>query len=1294
LKRRTNRSRFESLEQRRLLSIEPSGYFAPADPSGKQHSVASIGPFLSAGDRFEPNDARDLAANLGVLGDRTELDLTIHANDNDDWYRFDAAASGTATVDLSFVLAQGDVDVRIYDSTDELLDSSETNGSFEHTSFEVTAGDTYYIYVLGHDSATNPDYDLVIDAPGTAVGFSLDALEPNNSFSSPKDLGTLGYRAELDLSIHQASNDDYYRFTAAASGTATVDVAFQHSQGDIDLSVFSSSGTELDLSESIENSEQVSFDVTAGQTYIVRVYGFDGEINPNYDLYITAPGPAGQISGHKWNDLDGNRTWDAGEPGLAGWTIYVDQDANGQFDSGEPSAVTLANDPLTPVDETGSYLISGVAPGNHIVAEVPKPGWVQTFPHDLPDLLATAFDVDLTTLDASDAASIDFTVLNQGTATAQNFDLGFYLSKDPIITTADRSVGFLENPVVLGAGQNYSDTVAIQLPPPGDAFWTGEGTYYLGIISDDLLELPESSETNNANRGELLDREIVTIRNVNANDLPDLAGTAFNAVATTSTAGTTASLTYTIGNLGTNPAEGFDLGFYLSRDATIDPANDRLLHYIIDPASLAPGANSSATVNVTLPGPGDTIYSGDGVYFIGQYVDDAFEVPESNETNNANRGVGLDRDSLTITGTAGVASQFQIVVNFPDATLTASQKAIFTIAAQRWSQVITGDLPDVNVAGHGLVDDLVIDATAPAIDGVGQILGQAGPSSLRSGSLLPAAGSMEFDSADVASLEAAGQLDEVILHEMGHVLGIGSIWTAKGLLTGTGGADPRYTGAQATAAYQSVFNTAITSIPVENTGAAGTRDSHWRETVFNNEIMTGFLNGPASPLSRVTAASLADLGYVVNIDGAEIYTPLFPAGLTGSEASQSPVTGRILAIGDAFTILDPEATVGVGAAGHLQAQSILEPLPRTVLTPLSTMGRVRDNLASLVFSPLPGTHLVTVLSGATTPNIDFGNRAAVSVAGRHVFYNQSKFDGNDVTANASDDAAIATDKSALLPGGTASFANYTSFGRGLNGIMVDINGLPATTLSASDFEFKVGNSDTPSAWTPLAASPTVTVRPNGGNDNSSRVTLIWPTGAAIKQWLQVTLKANDNTGLTTPDVFYFGNAVGESGNVTGDYSVSITDEIIARNNPVSINPGTTVINRFDYNRDGTVSVVDQILARNNITTGATKLKQITVPAALQGRGLSAQGLTAAAMPTLDQARLSSSSDGPTSTSSVSSNSLAHLSTARGRQGFDQQTLTSILDESIISLSSNRARLRGPSLHAEVDDGLLALISKR
>ena len=63
-----------------------------------------------------------------------------------------------------------------------------------------------------------------------------------------------------------------------------------------------------------------------------------------------------------------------------------------------------------------------------------------------------------------------------------------------------------------------------------------------------------------------------------------------------------------------------------------------------------------------------------------------------------------------------------------------------------------------------------------------------------------------------------------------------------------------------------------TPVPVENTGGPGTADSHWRETVFRNEMMTGFVGPSGNPLSRMTVASLQDLGYVVDLNAAEPYS--------------------------------------------------------------------------------------------------------------------------------------------------------------------------------------------------------------------------------------------------------------------------------------------------------------------------------------------------------------------------------------------------------------------------------------
>ncbi|MFM7138322.1 MAG: leishmanolysin-related zinc metalloendopeptidase, partial [Planctomycetota bacterium] len=174
------------------------------------------------------------------------------------------------------------------------------------------------------------------------------------------------------------------------------------------------------------------------------------------------------------------------------------------------------------------------------------------------------------------------------------------------------------------------------------------------------------------------------------------------------------------------------------------------------------------------------------------------------------------------------------------------------------------------------IDDLEIVATAPAIDGPGQVLGQAGPDQLRQGGgNLPFLGVMEFDSADVSIMELDGTLFDVILHEMGHVLGIGTLWSSNGLVVGEGSADPRYIGPNAVREFRTLSgNATAVDIPVENTGGPGTADGHWRESVFGSELMTGRAEPPgvASPISRMTTGALEDLGYLVNYASSDSYT--------------------------------------------------------------------------------------------------------------------------------------------------------------------------------------------------------------------------------------------------------------------------------------------------------------------------------------------------------------------------------------------------------------------------------------
>ena len=231
-------------------------------------------------------------------------------------------------------------------------------------------------------------------------------------------------------------------------------------------------------------------------------------------------------------------------------------------------------------------------------------------------------------------------------------------------------------------------------------------------------------------------------------------------------------------------------------------------------------------------------------------------------------GTGLGAYTLSADPvTAPAPGSFSITVNYSG---HAGYQHFFEEAAQRWAQVITGDLPDV-ASSRGLIDDLMIDASVTTLDGVGQVLAQASATAVRSGGL-PYLGLMRFDVADIEAMVSNGTFASVVLHEMGHVLGLTPFfWQQRGLVSG---ANPSsYTGANAVAAYDSLTPATPTSVPLETNGGAGIAGSHWLESVFDRELMTGYAESAAPmPLSIITVGALADLGYQVNYAAADAFT--------------------------------------------------------------------------------------------------------------------------------------------------------------------------------------------------------------------------------------------------------------------------------------------------------------------------------------------------------------------------------------------------------------------------------------
>ena len=219
----------------------------------------------------------------------------------------------------------------------------------------------------------------------------------------------------------------------------------------------------------------------------------------------------------------------------------------------------------------------------------------------------------------------------------------------------------------------------------------------------------------------------------------------------------------------------------------------------------------------------------------------------------------------------------------------AQFRPFFDNAARQWESLLSGYQNGTVVArsqnssyqAGETVQTLFIDANVSFIDGAGGVLGSAGPNELiidQAGFFLATDGGMTFDSADSANLVAAGTFEAVVLHEMAHVMGFGTLWTQNNVYINNTG---EYLGANGNAAWNTEFGQPGTS-DVELAGGPGTANGHWNEvdggtgltgiTVqdpnsanfgrdMRDELMTGWLN--ANPfISDMTIGSFVDIGFV------------------------------------------------------------------------------------------------------------------------------------------------------------------------------------------------------------------------------------------------------------------------------------------------------------------------------------------------------------------------------------------------------------------------------------------------
>ena len=316
------------------------------------------------------------------------------------------------------------------------------------------------------------------------------------------------------------------------------------------------------------------------------------------------------------------------------------------------------------------------------------------------------------------------------------------------------------------------------------------------------------------------------------------------------------------------------------------------------PVTFTPGPNSGTVTNATI-----ATDPANGIAIVGSWVLGSAPTQTLMATSSA-----LPGKSAIFTATA-VNSAYSIDVRFIGDGGTPAVRQAFLNAATKWRRMIVGHAHTVPLtlspgsclgwepAVTETVNDVLIFARIGPIDQGGtngsNIIAQATPCFVANSDKLTLVGSMEFDEFDIQSMLNEGSFGDIVLHEMGHVLGIGTLWNAfgRGLLVGAGGAAPNFIGPRATTEFAAINTLSFVGnpVPVEgNSAPPGTRDGHWRKNVFGRELMQGYRELGGMPLSRISVGSLQDLGYVVNISAADPYTIPSPI-LQGFSAVDVPL---------------------------------------------------------------------------------------------------------------------------------------------------------------------------------------------------------------------------------------------------------------------------------------------------------------------------------------------------------------------------------------------------------------------
>ena len=253
-------------------------------------------PYGATGDPYEGasgNNSQAIAYDLGRFeGEEIVNRASLHSLADRDWFRFETVAIGGAGdfARADFDARLGDVDIILRDSAGAEVTRSQATGDRDEVSLAGRPAGVYYLEAYAYGELANPDYTVTFNAPRA---LAPDWAEPNDQFDRGRDLGTVSGRNTWDsLSLHWTGDYDEFFFTLPQRGVAGnfVRIDFEHSLGDVDVTLDQLGGGRVGFGRSQRNYELISLEgLPPGQYRLTPFVGSVGGTSPYYRITIDAP---------------------------------------------------------------------------------------------------------------------------------------------------------------------------------------------------------------------------------------------------------------------------------------------------------------------------------------------------------------------------------------------------------------------------------------------------------------------------------------------------------------------------------------------------------------------------------------------------------------------------------------------------------------------------------------------------------------------------------------------------------------------------------------------------------------------------------------------------------------------------------------------------------------------------------------------------------------------------------------------------------------------------------------------